>query len=47
MRRRYVDGALINAVLARDVFPGWRMRLYYDHTAPAGVVADLRRCVPS
>ena len=45
MPGRYVGGALVNAVLVRDVFPGWRMRLYHDHTAPAAVVADLKRCV--
>jgi len=31
---RYLDGALRNAVVARHLYPGWRVRFYVDATVP-------------
>jgi len=39
---RYVVGALRNAELAPSVFPGWRLRFYYDSTVPADVITKLK-----
>jgi len=46
----YAYGAMINLVLARSVYPGWRCRFYVDGTVPracvdflAGNGADVRR----
>lgn len=38
---RYLDGALTNARLYSAIFPGWRMRVYYDTTVPGKILASL------
>jgi len=40
---RYTIGVVRNAELARLVYPGWRVRVYLDHTVPAPVVSELER----
>ena len=41
---RYVDGAIENAFLVREVYSRpWKMRVYYDSTVPAGLLDTLRR----
>ena len=35
--------AFVNAALVRDVFSGWRMRIYFDQTVPTSMVTDLKR----
>ncbi|MGJ3259040.1 MAG: tetratricopeptide repeat protein [Rhodospirillales bacterium] len=39
----YTHGAIVNAQLAPNVYPGWRCRFYCDDTVPAPIVAELRR----
>lgn len=38
----YTHGAIINAQLAPNVYPGWRCRFYCDDTVPAAIIAELR-----
>jgi hypothetical protein len=38
----YTYGAMINLVLARTIYPGWRCRYYIDATVPAACAAFLR-----
>ncbi len=38
----YTHGAIINAQLAPNVYPGWRCRFYCDDTVPAPIIAELR-----
>jgi len=40
--RRYTDGALANAKLYRVIFPGWKMRVYFDNSVPESVLNYLR-----
>tara|TARA_B110000285_G_scaffold235601_1_gene318529 strand:- start:27833 stop:35488 length:7656 start_codon:yes stop_codon:yes gene_type:complete len=39
---RYIDGALENAKLAKEIYPGWIMRVYYDNTVPQRIIEKLR-----
>lgn len=39
---RYLDGAIRNATLARDLFPQWTCRFYHDASVPAAIVRQLR-----
>lgn len=39
---RYLDGAVRNAVLARDLFPQWTCRFYHDTSVPAATIRQLR-----
>ena len=39
---RYLRGALRNALLVADLYPGWVMRLYCDATVPEPFLAALR-----
>ena len=41
-KRLYLDGALANAALVDEVYPGWIARFYVDDTVPAPVVNQLR-----
>ena len=41
--RRYGEGALANARLLPEVFPGWQMWVYFDTSAPVEIVAPLSR----
>ena len=41
-RPRHVDGALANAKLIADFFPGWTMRVYHDRSVPEPVLEYLR-----
>jgi hypothetical protein len=38
---RYLRGALRNALLAPDLYPGWRCRFYVDDSVPAEFIAVL------
>ncbi|MFG0254458.1 MAG: tetratricopeptide repeat protein, partial [Rhodopirellula sp. JB053] len=38
---RYLRGALRNALLAPDLFPGWQLRFYLDDSVPARFVQTL------
>ncbi len=38
----YAYGAMINLVLSRTVYPGWRCRFYVDATVPRPCIAFLR-----
>lgn len=38
----YTDGAIANAELAAELYPGWTVRFYVDDTTPADVVSALR-----
>jgi len=38
---RYIEGALRNAALAKDIYPGWTCRFYVDHTVPLDVPRQL------
>ena len=38
---KYLDGAIINAKLAPDIYPGWRCRFYLDQSVPRVVVDKL------
>lgn len=40
-RSRYLETALRNAEIARDIYPAWRCRFYCDDTVPASVRRDL------
>ena len=39
----YTHGAIVNAQLAPNVYPGWRCRFYSDNSVPSPIVAELRR----
>ena len=39
--RRYLDGAVRNARLAPDMYPGWRCRFYHDDSVPSDVLTEL------
>jgi hypothetical protein len=39
---RYTDGALANAKLIKEIYPGWSMRVYYDNTVPQKIIQQLR-----
>jgi hypothetical protein len=39
---RYTDGALANAKLIAEYFPGWTMRVYHDKSVPEPVLKHLR-----
>jgi len=38
---RYTDGAVANAQLMPEVYPGWQMRVYYDSTVPEHILTKL------
>lgn len=38
---RYLDGALANAKLITDFFPGWTMRVYHDQSVPESMLQYL------
>lgn len=38
---RYIDGAIRNATLAPDIYPGWRCRFYCDDSVPERVRQQL------
>ena len=40
---RYTDGAIENAKLYKKIYPGWRMRVYYDKTVPPQVLDTLQK----
>lgn len=40
--RRYTDGALRNARLAPDIYPGWTCRFYCDDSVPSDVLQELK-----
>ena len=40
----YCEGALKNAVLARDLYPGWRCRFYFGDSVPGRYLRELERC---
>lgn len=40
--RRYLDGAQINAIVARHLYPGWSVRFYVDASVPGQVTSLLR-----
>jgi hypothetical protein len=40
--RLYCHGAIRNAELAPEIYPGWRMRVAVDRSVPADVVARLQ-----
>ncbi|MBB2150973.1 hypothetical protein [Pedobacter gandavensis] len=37
----YTVGAVRNAALAREIYPGWRVIVYYDDTVPAMIIQKL------
>lgn len=39
---RYTDGALANAKLVKQIYPGWRMRVYYDRSVPQRILNALK-----
>lgn len=39
---RYLEGALRNATLAPDIYPGWRCRFYCDDTVPENIRRNLQ-----
>jgi hypothetical protein len=39
---RYTDGALANAKLYRQIYPGWKMRVYHDETVPARILNAMK-----
>lgn len=39
---KYLDGAVQNARLAKDIYPAWRCRFYIDDSVPMAVVGKLR-----
>jgi hypothetical protein len=39
---RYIDGAMVNAKLIAEFFPGWTMRVYHDRSVPEPVLQYLR-----
>ena len=38
---RYTQGAVANAQLYKHVYPGWRMRVYYDSSVPETVLQTI------
>ncbi len=38
---RYLDGAVRNARLIPDLYPGWTCRVYHDDSVPEGSLAEL------
>ena len=40
---RYLEGALRNATLTSDIYPGWRCRFYCDDTVPANIRQTLQQ----
>ena len=40
---QYIGGALENAKLASQIYPGWSARVYHDDTVPSPVTETLRR----
>jgi hypothetical protein len=38
----YIDGAIENVKIAREVYPGWVCRIYHDSLTPADKLAELR-----
>jgi hypothetical protein len=41
--RRYLNGALTNAIVARYLYPGWTARFYTDRSTPDGFRDELKR----
>ena len=39
----YLDGAIANAQMQPDFYPGWKCRFYYDDTVPVSVISDLKK----
>ena len=39
---KYCQGAIYNAKLAKFIYPGWDVRIYYDETVPADIISTLR-----
>ena len=40
---RYIDGALANSELYKDMFPGWSLRVYHDDSVPQDILEKLRK----
>ena len=40
-------GALANAKLVEDTFPGWRLRFYHDGSVPSALLTELRAASPA
>lgn len=40
---RYVEGAVENAELVSQIYPGWSMRVYHDDSVPGDVLSRLRK----
>lgn len=40
---RYLRGALRNALLAADIYPGWTLRFYVDDSVPADFIGILKK----
>ena len=38
----FIDGARINVFLAREVYPGWKVRIYCASDMPSELIAELR-----
>ncbi len=38
----YTKGAIQNTLLAKRIYPGWKVIMYYDHTVPNGIIDRLR-----
>lgn len=39
---RYLNGAIRNAMLIPDIYPGWTCRVYHDSSVPAEVLKQLK-----
>jgi FkbM family methyltransferase len=39
---RYTDGAIANAKLMKEIYPGWDMRVYYDNSVPMEIIEQLK-----
>ena len=37
----YFIGAIKNAELVNEVYPGWKMLVYYDQTVPELIIQEL------
>ena len=40
---RYLNGAIRNARLIPDIYPGWRCRVYHDDSVPGKTITELRK----
>jgi len=39
---RYTDGAISNAKLMKEIYPGWDMRVYYDNSVPMEIIEQMK-----